>query len=150
MANRDAIGTQVGTVTFPVERGKVNEFAAAVLAGDESAYTDPGTPGGIVAPPTFLQTVACWEPPGGPRFPDLGIDFLRIVHGEQEFELLEPIHVGDTLTATSVISDVYPKTNSRGQELWFVILEMRFKNQDDRDVAFSRMTLIETPPIEGA
>lgn len=145
MANTDVIGTVLGTATFPVERGKIAEFAAAVLAGDEPAYRDPETPGGIVAPPTFTQTLACWQTAGSEGMPDMGIDFLRVVHGEQEMELLEPIHVGDTLTATSTISDVYPKTNSRGQEMWFLVLENRFTNQHGRDVAFSRMTLIETP-----
>lgn len=144
MANREAIGTVLGTVTFPVERGKIREFAQSVLA-DDAAYLDPDTPGGIVAPPTFLQTLACWEPPGGPTFPDLGIDFLRVMHGEQEFDYLAPIHAGDMLTATSTVSDIYDKTNSRGETLWFLVFENRFVNQDGTEVARSRMVLIETP-----
>lgn len=147
VANKSAIGTVLGTVTFPVERGKVKEMAQAVLA-DDPAYLDPDTPGGLLAPPTFLQTIAWWEPPGGPAFPDLGIDFLRIMHGEQEFDYLAPIHVGDELTATSVVADIYDKTNSRGQTLWFLVFENRFANQDGVDVARSRMVLIETPAPE--
>lgn len=144
VANKDAIGAVLGTVTFPVERGKIREFSKAVLA-DDPAYLDPAVPGGIVAPPTFLLTLANWEPEGGPSLPDLGVDFLRVVHGEQEFDYLAPIHAGDELTATSLVTDVYDKTNSRGETLAFVVLENRFVNQDGVEVARSRMVLIETP-----
>jgi len=148
MANPDVIGKVLATVTFPVERGKIREFASAVLSGDVAQYTDPDTPGGIIAPPTFTQTLALWESGDSMLSPDLGLDFFRVVHGEQEMELLEPIRAGDTLTATSTITDVYSKENSRGQELSFLVIEVRFTNQHGRDAALSRMTLIETPVME--
>ena len=50
-------------------------------------------------PVTFLQTVAHWDDGRGrPRLP---FDLKRVLHGEQEFELLAPIHAGDVLTAVS-------------------------------------------------
>lgn len=143
MANTEAVGTVIGEVTFPVELGKVRELARAVLA-DNPEY-DRNAEGGPVAPPTFLQTLSLWEPEDGPNMPDLGLDYLRVLHGEQEFEYFAPIRVGDVLTATSRVADVYSKASSRGGELSFVVFENEFRNQEGEKVAISRMTLVEPP-----
>ena len=148
-AKTEVIGTELGSVTFPVERGKIAEFARAVLADDHAAYFDPDRDGGIIAPPTFTQTIAFWErPEPDAPIPDFGLDFTRVVHGEQEFEYLAPIHAGDTLTATSRISDVYERETSKGV-MSFVAFENRYVNQDGETVAISRMILLE-PPLPGA
>ena len=47
MADKSIIGTDLGTVTFPVERGKVREFANAILE-DNRVFQDEQAP----APPT--------------------------------------------------------------------------------------------------
>ena len=41
--------------------------------------------------------------------PDTGVDALRLVHGEQEFEFLEPVKPGDTLTTRGEITEAYSK-----------------------------------------
>lgn len=143
MLKKEAIGTVLGEVTFPVELGKVREFAQAVLA-DNPEY-DRGAPDGTVAPPTFLQTLALWEPEGGAQLPDIGLDYLRVLHGEQEFEYFAPIYVGDELTATSRVSDIYSKPSTKGGDLWFVVFENEFENQRGERVAVSRMTLVQPP-----
>lgn len=143
MANVEAIGTVIGKVSFPVELGKVREFAKAVHAGNPEY--DRNAPDGTVAPPTFLMTMSLWEPEGGPNMPDLGMDWLRVLHGEQEFEYLAPIRVGDTLTVTTRITDVYTKPSSKGGELSFAVFESEFENQDSDRVAVSRMILVEPP-----
>src|SRR5690242_13101674 len=94
-------------VTRHVAAGKVQAFGAAIK-DDDPLYFDEALAvretGGIMPPVTFLQTVAHWDDGRGrPRLP---FDLKRVLHGEQEFEFLAPIHAGDVLTAVSKIVDV--------------------------------------------
>ena len=59
MADKSLIGTEMGTVTFPVERGKIREIATTVLV-DHPVYKEERPP----APLTFSMTTG-W--PSAPR-----------------------------------------------------------------------------------
>src|SRR5262249_7452254 len=107
----------------------------------DEAYAQRNT-GGIVPPPTFTMTLGFWDE-GGNR-PLLTYDVRRLLHGEQEFEYLAPVHAGDTLTATGRVADVYEKTGSRGGVMTFGVLETTFTNQRGEKVLISRSTLVET------
>ena len=99
--------------------------------------------GGIMPPPTFTMTLGFWDDRRKPR-PLLTYDVRRLLHGEQEFEYLGPIHAGDTLTAVARVADVFEKTGSRGGKMTLGILETTFTNQRGEKVLVSRSTLIET------
>ena len=110
--NRDVIGRRYPSpTTFEVGREHIRSFAAAI--GDDSpACTDPeaaralGHPD-VVAPPTFLTTLNFRFADSGPlRDPDLGLDYSRVVHGEQSFELHRPVRAGDVLTCVTTVEDI--------------------------------------------
>lgn len=135
------IGVEIGKTTFPVERGKIREFAVAIL-DEDPAYMQSEKP---PAPPTFTMTVALWPRQSDTPPPDLGIkDFRRVLHGEQQFEYLRPVHAGDTLTGTSRVADVYEKEGSKGGTMRFVVLETTFRNQKGEECVVSRNILVET------
>jgi hydroxyacyl-ACP dehydratase HTD2-like protein with hotdog domain len=138
--DRSSIGASLGIVTFPVERGKVREFAAAIM-DDNPAYQDEK---GAPIPPTFTMTQQLWPTTFDGAPPDLSLDFSMVLHGEQEFEYLAPVNAGDVLTGETKIADVYTKEGKRGGTLTFVILETRYANQDGREVIVARNTIIET------
>ena len=140
MADKSIIGASLGTTTFPVERGKVREFARAIL--DEAPEYMSDKP---VAPPTFTMTTAFWDRvPSGPT-PDPGFkDYRRVLHGEQQFEYLRPVNAGDMLTGETKIADVYTKEGSKGGTLYFVVFETVWKNQDGEDAVISRNVIVET------
>ncbi len=138
--DKSSIGASLGTVTFPVERGKVREFAAAIMDDNPAYQDDKGAP----IPPTFTMTQQLWPTTFDGAAPDLSLDFSLVLHGEQEFEYLAPVHAGDVLTGETKIADVYTKEGKRGGTLTFVVLETKFTNQDDRDVVIARNVLIET------
>ncbi len=95
---------------YQVGREKVREFASAI--GDTNpAYHDVeaaralGYPD-VIAPPTF-PFVLSFKSMGAAMFdPDLGLDYSRVVHGEQRFVYTRPIAAGDTLVCVSSIDGI--------------------------------------------
>ena len=138
MADQSIVGAELGTVTFPVERGKVREFASAVL-DDNPIYDEEHAP----APPTFSMAVQFWPREFEKPPPDLGINFAMVVHGGQEFEYLGPVHAGDVLKGRTRIADVYSKEGKRGGSMTFVVMETTFANEGGEDVLVQRNILIE-------
>lgn len=105
--NTDLVGTSYPSQTYEVGREKVREFASAI--GDPNpAYRDPAVSQAlghrdVVAPPTFAVVVT-----RGPQLaviddPNLGLDFTRVVHGDQKFAYTRPIVAGDVLTTTATV-----------------------------------------------
>jgi peroxisomal enoyl-CoA hydratase 2 len=146
MADRSIIGKTGKPFKMPIEWSKVREFARAIK-DPNPLYFDPELAkresGGVPVPVTFLQTSAFWQDEtSSPGFG--GFDLRRILHGEQEFELLKPIMVGDVLTGVTKIADVYEKEGGRGGKMTFLVTETEYTNQRGEKVALARSTLIET------
>ena len=98
------------TPPYEVGREKIRQFADAI--GDpDPAYRDPaaaralGHPD-VVAPPTFAVIVAFRGLDTIVADPELGLDYSRVVHGDQRFAYVRPVHAGDRLTATAVVETV--------------------------------------------
>jgi acyl dehydratase len=95
---------------YLVGREKVREFARAVFAtnpvnldveaAQAAGYAD------VVAPPTFAVVVQEHTLAQLLAEPDAGIDFSRVVHGDQRFTSTRPIVAGDLLTATLTVASV--------------------------------------------
>lgn len=98
------------TATYLVGREKVREFSRAVFATNPinldpdaaraAGYAD------VVAPPTFPVVVQEYTLAQLLAEPEAGIDFSRVVHGDQRFTYSRPIVAGDELTATLTVSSV--------------------------------------------
>jgi hypothetical protein len=138
--DRSFIGQTGEPVTMHVERGKIREFARAIKDDDPLDAA-----GELVPPVTFLESVRLWDHGRGRARPP--IDLRRALHGEQEYELLAPIHAGDVLTAVSRIADVYEKPGKRGGTMGFVVTETEFRNQSGELVARARSVTIETGQV---
>ena len=98
------------TEPYLVGREKVREFARAVFATNP-VYLDPEAAKAagyddVVAPPTFAVVVQERTLAQLLAEPDAGIDFTRVVHGDQRFTSSRPIVAGDLLTASLRVSSV--------------------------------------------
>lgn len=135
---------------FPVDRTQVMLFARSVL-DINPAFVDPDSPeakanGGLVTPPTFVQSSAHYQPdypldltrprkgappahrgdaPGGG-----GGGLGRGLHAEQHYEYHHPIHPGDVLTATTKPGERWEKEGRRGGKLLFSESITEYTNQD--------------------
>lgn len=95
---------------YLVGREKVREFARAVFATaplhhDPEAARAAGF-ADVVAPPTFPIVIAEATLQQLLAEPDAGIDFSRVVHGDQRFTYSRPVVAGDELTATLRVTSI--------------------------------------------
>jgi acyl dehydratase len=146
MPSKDMIGRVLSTGSATVTAEHVADFARA-LGDPNPLYVDANAAArgpfrGIVAPPTYPIAFMTQAMAGGmDTFLELGLNFMTLVHGEQEFEYRRPIRAGETLTLTGRIADIYEKTGGSGT-LDFVVLETEATDAGGRQVFFSRNTLI--------
>ncbi len=141
MALTDLIGTELGMQTITIEQGPVRAFATAVH-DDPDAYTGPGSP----TPPTWPFSMSYWGAWAGDATAGLPIEKLRgpgrmILHGEQEFDYRRAPLVGETLTGTGQISDVYEKDTSSAT-MEFYVREVTWRDAAGDSVVTERFTLI--------
>lgn len=109
--NPDFVGREYpATGSYVVGREKIREFAAAV--GDANpAYTDVAAAqalgyADVIAPPTFAIVLSLKAAEAVMFDPELGLDYSRVVHGEQSFAYTRPIVAGDELQVTTVIESI--------------------------------------------
>jgi len=98
------------TAPYLVGREKIREFARAVFATsplnhDPEAARAAGY-NDIVAPPTFPVVIQESTLAQLLAEPDAGIDFTRVVHGDQRFSYTRPIVAGDELTAVLTVASI--------------------------------------------
>jgi acyl dehydratase len=124
---RSAIGVESKPVTYDIERHAVERFAFAIgdpnplysdeIIAKESSY------GELIAPPTFLRSLLPGEYPT--PFPE---PFAHILDGGSSYKFLQPVKVGDQITVTRKIVDLFEKHGSIGPML-FKIAEISYVNQ---------------------
>lgn len=93
-----------------VSAAKVAEFARATGA-TSPLHTDPEAAreagyDGVLAPPTFLVSLAQETEAQYVQDPAAGIDFTRVVHGEESFALHRPVVAGDRLLPALTVEAV--------------------------------------------
>jgi acyl dehydratase len=109
--NPDFIGrTYPPSAPYVVGREKIREFATAIgdtnpVSHDVEAARARGF-ADVVAPPTFAFVPAHTAMGRAMFDPDLGLDYTRVVHGEQRFAYNRPIVAGDELTVQAVIEGI--------------------------------------------
>ena len=95
---------------YIVGREKIREFATAIGATD-AEYHDPEAAralgySDVVAPPTFPIVVTMAANSQIMRDPGLGMDYTRVVHGDQKFSYVRPVVAGDTLVCVSTVEEI--------------------------------------------
>jgi len=131
--NKELTGKEYDAVDFTVDRERIVQFADAI--GDpDPRYREGDAP---IAPPTF-PTVTQIQTGGQVVLdPELGLDYTRVVHGEQEYAIERPLRAGDRLTAKPRIADI----SARGPNE-FLVVETTITDESGAVVCVGRSTLI--------
>ncbi len=144
------VGTSHRTVEgFEIEAGKVAEFARAItdpnaVFFDAQTARDRGHDR-IPAPMTFTRVGTFPRyAVGDERGFDLGFRPEHVLHGEQSYEYVRPVRVGDVLEGTTTLADCYQRDGERGGTMTFAVFETTYTDQDGDRVLTERTTSIET------
>jgi acyl dehydratase len=95
---------------YEVGREKIREFAIAI--GDlNPPYHDEDAARALghrdlIAPPTFPFVVSLRASAVAMFDPGLGLDYTRVVHGEQRFSYARPVTAGDRLVVVTTIENI--------------------------------------------
>lgn len=93
MLNPDSVGrTFEGAELVTVSQSEINSFCTVL---SESNTT--------VAPPTFSIRITLEQSQAILTSPEIGLDWSRVVHGDQRFEIMRPIVAGDSFKCSSTI-----------------------------------------------
>ena len=109
--NPEFIGrTYPASEPYLVGREKIREFAHSlgetsslffdVTRAQAVGYTD------VIAPPTFAIVISMVAGEKVIFDPELGLDYSRVVHGDQRFMHHRPIVAGDVLTSVVSVDDI--------------------------------------------
>jgi len=136
MIDRKYIGHVEPAFEVLVEKGRLRFFAKATGQTDP-VYTDDavalaaGHPA-LPVPPTFLFCLEMEAPDPAAIRNLLGMDYRRLLHGEQGFVYERMAYAGDVLRFEQSIEDIYDKKNGA---LEFVVRQTRVTNQRGESVA---------------
>lgn len=153
---------------FPIEAGHIMMFARAI--GDanpiyyDEDYAKTTEPAGMIAPPTFIQAAAQFDPDYFLR-PKIGQPWLgsgkepsgikpgsggegggggRGLHAEQHYEYHRHLRPGDVLTATVKPGKKWEKEGRRSGKLIFNETIIEFRDQNGDLVITSRGVGVQT------
>lgn len=133
--------------SFPIEAGKIREFADAIYS-DHEIFRDAdaaATEGysSIPAPLTFVETYRFERSRHEAYEPDEFFDEQLALHGAQEYEIHRQPEVGDRLTARRSLQKTFTKKGSNGQ-LIFGIFKTDYEDADGAPVVTTKKTRIIT------
>ncbi len=130
------------TEPYEVSRAKIADFADAIgdpnpVYRDAEAARALGYPD-VVAPPTFPIVLTL---PAGHQFtfdPEAGVDYGRVVHGEQRFVHERPLHPGDVVQVVLTIDSI---RQAAGNDLITTSAELRTTEGELVSTAYSTIVV---------
>ena len=142
------VGRSWPAETYEVSLEKIREFAVAVGADDpvhhdRDAARSAGHPD-VVAPTTF-PVVFTW--PATRRvvdYPALGLDFTRVIHRDQGFEVRRPVHAGDVVSSVVSVDEI---RELAGNDV--ITFRCDVTDADGETVATTRATLVGRAEPDG-
>jgi acyl dehydratase len=147
MFDKSKIGHSFPPFTAEVYRNKIRELALAI--GDANP---------IYHSREAAQAADCDDVPLFPTTPTMfsfwndlqrrselakvGVNVMRILHGEEEYEYLASIHPGDVLTGVTTIVAGKSRQGKDGSSMDIVTTETRYTNQHNQPVLNARTTIV--------
>ena len=147
MFDKSKIGYSFPPFTIEVERGKIRELALAI--GDENPIyqsREAAQAAGYPDVPLFPTAPTLFTFWGNAKMVSqivsLGINVMRVLHGEEEYEYLAPINAGDILTGVMTVVDGKTRQGKDGSSLDILTTEIRYTNQHGQPVLKAREMIL--------
>ncbi|MBI4497773.1 MAG: MaoC family dehydratase N-terminal domain-containing protein [Chloroflexi bacterium] len=145
---RKLIGAETPPVwgRYPVEYDPIRRYCH-MCDDDNPLFLDPAyaqqtTYGDVIAPPllvTYFAGNGIWPPAEEqPQLPPVPTAGNRAINLTTEYEFFTPVKVGDHLSATSRLADVYIKSIRLDPKAFWIVTERIIRNQDGEVVCIAR------------
>ncbi len=126
---------------YEVGLEKIREFADAIgdpnpVYRDVEAARAAGHPT-VIAPPTFVTIVNLRAIHDIVADPELGLDWSRVVHGEQTFTYHRPVRAGDSLHIVTTIENVMTRAGND-----FLLVRAEITAEPDSPVATATANIV--------
>jgi len=147
MFDKSKIGYSFPPFTIEVERGKIRELALAI-GDDDPIYQsrEAAQAAGYPDVPLFPTAPTLFTFWGNAKMVSqivsLGINVMRILHGEEEYEYLAPISPGDILTGVMTVIDGKTRQSKDGSSIDILTTEIRYTNQHGQPVLNAREMIL--------
>lgn len=133
------------TEPYEVGREKIREFARAIkddspLHRDVESAKSAGYPD-VIAPPTFAVILSMAAQDQIVEDDQLGVDYSRVVHGQQDFVHHRPIRAGDRLLTVAHVDDI--KTRAGND---FLTIRVEITTTDGEQVCTATSMLVVRGP----
>jgi hypothetical protein len=148
LAKSTSHGQKSAPIRCPLDRSKLAELARAFHDDDPVWYEEAAaaTAGfdGVPAPPTVGVLADHWREGGVHELIAIaGLDPERVLHGEISWEYMQPLRMGDELTATTALGEITTREGKRGGTMRLATVETDFVNQRGELALRRRDVLIE-------
>jgi acyl dehydratase len=141
------VGQSFPPFTIEVARNKIHELAQAIgdtnpiyqskEAAQQAGYAD------VPLFPTSPTVFAFWgNPEMATHLTGLGLNVMRILHGEEEYEYLAPIQPGDVLTGVVTVLEGKSRQGKDGSSMDIVTLETTYTTQKQVVALKARQTIV--------
>jgi len=142
MIDRQWIGFATAPSTIAIDRWHVRLFCRAIgetnaVHWDEAAARDAGL-AACPVPPTFLKAVETEHFTSAALLHKVGVPVRSVLHAQQCFDYLAPVHVGDVLEVSRTVADAFDK---REGALSFIVVDTHFR-RSEVTVCTSRQTIV--------
>jgi acyl dehydratase len=150
MFDSSKIGHSFPPFTVDIERSKIREMALAIgdynpVYQSREAAQAAGYPD-VPVLPTMGSMFMFW---GNAHFveqlAELGLNVARVIHLEETYEYLAPLHAGESVTGVMTVLDGTTRKGPQNSSIDLVTLQFRYTNQRDQPVliATSRFVVRE-------
>lgn len=155
MVKKEMSGKQLMEFEFPVERGKIKEFAKSVC-DPNPAYVDRDSAKGlgfpdVLMPITFPASFAHHMPSDNfilESTQNLGMNVAASVHGETEIIHYRQVCAGEVLRGEISIGRIYEKEGKRGGTMTFVEMDVKYFDEQGELAVLFRNVFIERGQIQ--
>ena len=140
------IGHSFPPFTVVVERAKIRELALAITDANPIYHSQQGAQaeGYIDIPlsPTTATTFLFWANTHFvENLRELGLDVMRLMHREENYEYLAPIQIGETLMGVMTVMDGSSRKARNNTTVDLVTLQLRYTNEQQQPVLIATTRL---------
>ncbi len=147
MFDTSKLGHSFPPFLVAIERTKLRELALAIgdpdpiyqnqQAAQAEGYED------IPLLPTTATIFLFWENRQFiEQLAELGLDTTRLIHREESYEYLAPLHVGETLTGVLTVIDGSTRIGRDGSSIDLVTLRLSYTNHEGQTVLVATTRLV--------